>query len=156
MISFHPKPQQKPITLREALEGIHNTQKELEESCYPPHSVCYQILCKMKQWEIGSKYHPNQSLFSLKRLAWNQPSRTVLKDQGVKNKACQCCHPTEQRRLTISELKRVSSFPDDLQLVGTTAGQWARLGNSVPPKFIENIATHVYETFLLPSKKGEE
>jgi DNA (cytosine-5)-methyltransferase 1 len=109
----------------------------------------------MKQWEKGDKYHPNQSLFSLKRLAWDKPSRTVLKDQGVKNKACQCCHPTEHRRLTIPEIKRVSSFPDAYRFIGTTAEQWARIGNSVPPKFMQHIAENIYYVFLNPLDNRE-
>lgn len=40
---------------------------------------------------------------------------------------------TGQRKLTIEEVKRFCSFPDDYVLTGKFADQWARLGNSVPP-----------------------
>lgn len=39
----------------------------------------------------------------------------------------------ENRKLTIDEVKRLCSFPDDYKLPGSYDQQWARLGNSVPP-----------------------
>ena len=41
--------------------------------------------------------------------------------------------PREGERLTIAEVKRLCSFPDDFVLTGSYSQQWARLGNSVPP-----------------------
>lgn len=154
MVSFHPQAQTPPISLQQALEGVRNTPYELEQSHYPPGSVYQRLLVHMKPWENGNKYHPQQALYGLKRLAWDRPCTCVLKGEGVRSKACQCCHPTENRRLTIPELKRVSSFPDAFRLPGPTAEQWARLGNCVPPCFMEAIARHVYEMFLRPARKG--
>lgn len=37
------------------------------------------------------------------------------------------------RALTIEEVVRLCSFPDDYRLVGNRGQRWARLGNSVPP-----------------------
>ena len=47
------------------------------------------------------------------------------------------------RQLTIAELKRVCSFPDDFLIEGPIAKQWRRLGNSVPPLMARAIATAV-------------
>jgi DNA (cytosine-5)-methyltransferase 1 len=41
--------------------------------------------------------------------------------------------PMTRRRLTIPEIRRLCSFPDDYVLLGTYIQRWARLGNSVPP-----------------------
>lgn len=38
------------------------------------------------------------------------------------------------RILTIDEVKRIQSFPDDFQLHGTIEKQWRQLGNAVPPQ----------------------
>lgn len=49
----------------------------------------------------------------------------------------------DRRKLTILEVKRLCSFPDDYDLkpAGGYTHQWARLGNSVPPLMAFHIAT---------------
>jgi len=49
--------------------------------------------------------------------------------------------PPQRRRLSIAEVKRLCSFPDDFELAGGYAQQWARLGNSVPPLMMRAIAS---------------
>lgn len=46
----------------------------------------------------------------------------------------------EKRSLTIDEVKRLCSFPDDYVLLGNYNQQWARLGNSVPPLMMRAVA----------------
>jgi DNA (cytosine-5)-methyltransferase 1 len=48
--------------------------------------------------------------------------------------------PTEKRRFSIQELKRICAFPDDFILTGTYAQQWERLGRAVPPVMMMYIA----------------
>jgi len=48
-------------------------------------------------------------------------------------------HWKEQRTLSIEEIKRISSFPNDFVLSGNITKQWAIIGNSVMPKFMYNI-----------------
>lgn len=48
-----------------------------------------------------------------------------------------------RRKFTIAELKRICAFPDDFQLTGSYAQQWAQLGNSVPPLMMKAIAETV-------------
>ena len=57
-------------------------------------------------------------------------------------------HHEEPRYLTISELKRLASFPDSYIFLGKYQDQWARIGNSVPPLFMKAIASHVNENIL--------
>ncbi len=148
----HPQAQTKTITLREAVSGVACSSDLLKASYYPEHSACYQLLIKMGAGERGNQYHPRGSYFSLKRLRWDRPSRTVLHEDGG-GAACQCCHPTAPRRLTIPEVRRVQSFPDAFQFIGNVGEQWARIGNSVPPRLMQSIAEHVYQTILLPSRE---
>ena len=54
----------------------------------------------------------------------------------------------QRRKFTIAELKRICSFPDDYQMTGSYAQQWARLGNSVPPLMAAAIAESLRETLL--------
>ena len=57
-------------------------------------------------------------------------------------------HPVEHRKITINELKRLQSFPDNFILNGNYKDQWARIGNSVPPKMMYHIAKTIKEKIL--------
>ena len=56
------------------------------------------------------------------------------------------------RKLSIPELKVISSFPSDYILTGTYSKQWERIGRAVPPLMMKAIAEHVWETILKPNK----
>lgn len=51
----------------------------------------------------------------------------------------------ERRKFTIAELKRICAYPDDFQVLGKYAQQWAQFGNSVPPVMMMHIARAVAE-----------
>ena len=51
-------------------------------------------------------------------------------------------------RLSIDELKILSSFPNDFKLTGSYRKQWERIGRAVPPLMMKAIADHVYNTIL--------
>ncbi len=57
-------------------------------------------------------------------------------------------HWNEPRSLTIEELKKIQSFSDDYILIGNYRNQYERIGNSVPPLFMEAIARHIKENIL--------
>lgn len=48
-----------------------------------------------------------------------------------------------KRKLRISELRRLCSFPDDFILTGTYTQQWERLGRAVPPVMMSHIAATI-------------
>jgi DNA (cytosine-5)-methyltransferase 1 len=50
------------------------------------------------------------------------------------------------RKLSIAELRRICSYPDDFQLQGSYGQRWERLGRSVPPVMMSHIARSVVET----------
>ncbi len=51
----------------------------------------------------------------------------------------------ENRRLRVGEIKRLFTFPDEFELVGSRASIQAQLGNSVPPLLAEKVARQVIE-----------
>jgi DNA (cytosine-5)-methyltransferase 1 len=149
----HPAPHVVPTCLREALRGVENTPVDLEESRYPEASTHARLLRVMKPGDKGHQHHPNGAMFGLKRLRWDRPARAVLREDGG-GASCQNCHPDDLRRLTIPEIKRVSSFPDDFLLTGDVGTRWARIGNSVPPNFMRAIAAHIRDHIL--AQQGKE
>ena len=95
---------------------------------------------KLKQGEQSDKY------FSLQRASEASPS--ILASHGCSSLAG-VTHPTEKRKFTIAELRRICAFPDDFILCGSYAQQWERLGNSVPPVMMQAIATTVRDKILM-------
>jgi DNA (cytosine-5)-methyltransferase 1 len=136
----HPNPQTRPIPLKEVLPGINNNQ----EIIYP-EGKAKEIGKKLKPWQDGSDIVKG-SFFNLKKLDMNQPSRAITKT--IRRSQCGHLHPEENRFLTIPELKRIASYPDDYIFLGKFEEQWARIGNSVPPLFMKAIATHINENIL--------
>jgi len=56
--------------------------------------------------------------------------------------------PLERRKLTIAELRRICSFPDDYVLTGSYTEQWARCGDAVPPVMMSHIAATVRDSIF--------
>ena len=52
-------------------------------------------------------------------------------------------HWKEKRSMTIEEIKRLGSFPDKFTMTGNYTEQYKRIGNSVPPLFMREIAKHI-------------
>ena len=57
-------------------------------------------------------------------------------------------HPDCERYLTIAEMKRIASFPDDYQFHGDRKDRVSRIGNSVPPNLMRAIAEHIRTEIL--------
>lgn len=149
----HPKPFSYRYTLRDAfggadeIAGDHQTLK--------PGTKLHRLW----QWSIENKkpvfddahfaLYGKRSMFNQRRTDFDQPAPTIL--QGS-----QCIyHPTLPRTLTIPELKRISSFPDDFRLTGGFAAQWERIGRAVPPVMMSHVAACLRDLILLPNLRRE-
>ena len=87
--------------------------------------------------------------FTLLRLKWHAPSPTILKTVSVSPTfGGGLVMPNEDRYISISELKRLGSFPEEFKLEGTFEERRARIGNSVPPLLMRAIAQHIKTEIL--------
>lgn len=106
-----------------------------------------------REWDrMGKPGTQSDKYFSLMRPALDKPCPTVTTPPAGSVHAATVCHPTERRKFTIAELKRICAFPDDFELKGTYAQQWERLGNSVPPLMMKAIAEAVRDNILQPTR----
>lgn len=80
-----------------------------------------------------------------KLLAWDRVSCTLTKSEIA---TTGIIHPGRERYVSISEAKRIGSFPDKYMMIGKRKDKWARIGNSVPPLFMRAIACHIKQTIL--------
>jgi len=129
-----PKPNKICIIVKEALKDIENKEWELNWVNHIKKSVIYPRICKMKFGESYQKYSPNGSGFTLSRNYLNKPSVTITKTVNHSASSDGTLHPIENRKHTITEIKRLCSYPDKFRFVGNFTEQWARIGNSVMPK----------------------
>lgn len=102
---------------------------------------------------------------SQRRLAADEPSVTITADEGAAvppihyggPKNHQPSEPESHdehdhwdgaRRLTVRECARLQSFPDWFVFTGTKTGQYAQVGNAVPPRLQYHIARHLRNEVL--------
>ena len=133
----HPGAKGQPVTVREAIghlpqgkQGNHKLQ--VIAAWYK--SKPGQSLRKAVRY-VGS--------FQLCRLDPCRPSMTSIK-------AHRHWHYAIPRQLTNTEGALLSSFPERYRWYGTKYEVQKRIGNSVPPRFMECIARYINETILHP------
>lgn len=100
----------------------------------------------------GGKYGAqSERFFQLRKPHPADPSFAITADGG-KPGVAGVVHPTERRKFSIAELRRICGAPDDVVLTGTYAQQWERLGNSVPPVMMFHVAEALRDRVLLPAR----
>ena len=100
-------------------------------------------------------WNPKASCFNMIRPAPHLPCPT-LTQQGQKRGLSGVFHYAENRKLTIKELKRIMSLPEDYQLTGTFDQQAERVGRMVAPKMMAALATSIYENVLKPYNEATQ
>jgi DNA (cytosine-5)-methyltransferase 1 len=99
-----------------------------------------------KEWDMLGPGEASTKYFNLVKPDTEKPCPTVTAIQGVGTASV--VHPTEKRKFTIAELKRICAFPDDFILTGSYGQQWERLGRAVPPVMMYHIASTVRDQIL--------
>ena len=153
----HPKPSLPIYTVGDALENIEQDEEQrvwlLREWANTTTGRDAQKMPKDPDKVIyWASFSGTNSKFNLIRASLKQPSNTILQTCSIG--AAMPMHPLEDRTYTISELKRITSIPDDFILTGTYEQQWERLGRMVPPVMMSKIAKTIQTEVL--DKIGEE
>lgn len=136
----HPKAQTQIITVSEAITGVSINQMDLCECQLT--DLYTQYWHQTKQGQTIGKLNQNIKLHLYK------PSKTLQKSEGNGG----VYHPLECRSMTRTELMRLGSFPDSFQFSGSRRNVVSRIGNSVPPRFMQAIAEHIRDTILFKAR----
>lgn len=143
-IEFPPKELGNYISVKEALSKYPKLESG-EESSIPNHiamSHSEQMLNKMSyvsdggdRNEIPIKIRPTSGdVRKYIKYASDKPSVCVTGDMR------KIFHYEQNRALTVRELAKLQSFPDDFVFKGNRISQQQQVGNSVPPQMAEAIA----------------
>ena len=97
-----------------------------------------KIYPQIKQGKSGI----NGKYYNTRRLDWNKPSPTICKSVSWAGFS-QTIHPDKNRDITIDEMKRLCSFPDNYILIGNYSEKVNRLGNAVMPNMMKAIAENI-------------
>ena len=157
--SIFPSESKDVIPLSQALEGLEYDNEEIK--------ILTEKFTKTAYWKnTGSKmpsnpdkvltgmdYHPKGHHFNLKRVSLKVPAPT-LTAMGSNDTTAGAFHWSEPRKLTIGELKRIQSLPDDFKLTGKWNQKSERIGRMVPPLLLKTIADSVYEKVIKVYKNG--
>lgn len=139
---IHPKPETKPITVKQALKNIQPI-----EILYPKNKFVKQTLPKVKPGEKLSKYHKKGSYFNYTKINPNKPCPTIIKISWN--------HIYINNRILMpNELQILQGFPETYKFKGTYDQQCQRIGNSVPPGLSKAISTQLYNTILKEYNKN--
>ena len=157
--SLFPNENKDVVPLGQALEGLEYDDEEVK--------ILTEKFSKTAYWrDTGSKmpdnpdkvltgmdYHPKGHHFNLKRVSLKVPAPT-LTAMGSTDTTAGAFHWSEPRKLTIGELKRIQSLPDDFKLTGKWNQKSERIGRMVPPLLLKAIADSVYEKVIKEYKNG--
>ena len=146
-ILFPKKEIDKYLTVKEALSSYPKLESG-QESKIPNHiamSHSEQMLHKMSfvsdggdRNEIPEQIRPKSGdVRKYIKYSSDKPSVTVTGDMR------KIFHYEQNRALTVRELAKLQSFPDDFEFKGTKISQQQQVGNSVPPKMAEAIANAI-------------
>ena len=159
MYQLYPEPNKEQTTLGEAINDIVNEDKEevnyLLEKIGPDKAVGKTLMKMPKDPDkvlTGMDYHEKGHHFNLKRSSLRKPCPTITAMGNLAGVAG-TCHPIEDRKFTIKELKRIMSLPEDFKLTGKHKQQSERIGRMVPPLMMKALAESVYNKVLKPYKE---
>ena len=148
-----PEPDKEVIPVKDVMVGLVNDPEEVKYLIDKWKKTAYwkQTGSKMsinpKKVLTGMDYHPKGHHFNLKRVSQYQPCPTITA-MGSAETTAGAFHWIEPRKLTLGELKRIMSLPDDFKLTGKWNQRAERCGRMVPARMMERIASSIYEKVL--------
>jgi len=125
--------------------GRAHTTSELTLAVEPEADLASYAIGR--EWDRLGPGEQSERYFQLMRAEPSAPSPTVTQRGGDAGVAS-VTHPTERRKFSIAELRRICGFPDDFVLTGTYAQQWERLGRAVPPPMYAAVAATIRDEIL--------
>ena len=137
------------VTMREALKNV--PEPTPDEVCNAPYSSRYMSRNRKRGWDDVSYTVPAMA----KQVTLWPGSPDMVKIDKDLWAFGQC---GETRRLSWREAAAIQTFPEDLDFCGDLTSKYKQIGNAVPVKLAEIVATHLYGvlTNAIDNRNGEK
>lgn len=146
----HPAPFAETIPLQAALDLAATVDEISDDLTLDPESGADISLARFAVGKEARRLSPGESsdrYFNLVRPHAGLPIPTVTATGGSVG-AASVIHPNGTRKLTLREARAACGFPLDYELEGAHEQRYERLGRSVPPLMMKQIAKTVREEIL--------
>ena len=157
--SIFPTESKSTVVLKDALNNLKYDDEEVKTLTDKFTNTAYwkdtgsKMPLNPDKVLTGCDFHPKGHHFNLKRVSLEKPAPT-LTAMGSNDTTAGAFHWNEPRKLTIGELKRIQSLPDDFILTGKWNQQSERIGRMVPPLLLKSVADSVYENVIKEYKNA--
>ena len=140
-----PREKNYTVSLKEAFHNVPESpfqeypeKKKKVLALVPEGGYWRDLPVEVQKEYMGASYHHTGGKTGMaRRLAWDEPSLTIVCSPAQKQ--TERCHPEETRPLSIRESARIQTFPDDWEFHGSMASQYKQIGNAVPV----NLGYHI-------------
>ena len=130
-----PHPRNVKVTLKEALANV--PEPKPDEVCNAPYSSRYMSRNRKRGWDDVSYTVP---AMAKQVTLWPGSPDMVKIDKDL----WEFGNGGETRRLSWREAAAIQTFPPSLEFQGNLTSVYKQIGNAVPVKLAEIIATHLY------------
>lgn len=131
----YPPPRKCVVTMRDALAGL--PPADPSEVCSAPYSSRYMSRNRKRGWDEVAYTVP---AMAKQVTLWPGSPDMVKKDKDLWEFGSE----GETRRLSWREAAAIQTFPKDLEFQGDLTSIYKQIGNAVPVKLAEIVATHLY------------
>mgnify|MGYP001080124786 CR=1 FL=1 len=140
--NYHPSPLLKPSSYITTKEAIQDLIELKDDAAFNHIRTKHSDAMKERLAAVpeGKSLYDNYS-DSWKKCPWNEASCTIKENHGGVN-----IHPIEPRVITVREMARLQSFPDDFIFKGAKGKQMVQIGNAVPPLLAKAIGLAIKKT----------
>ena len=148
--SLFPEESSTKTTFAEAIEGVVNDDEEIKmiTEKWTASNLYKTTASKMPDDPdkvlSGMDFHPKGHAFNMKRASMRMPSPTLTAMGCANITFGGIIHPLVNRKLTLPELIRLQSLPDDFKLTGEWKQKAERIGRMVPPLMMKDVADSIY------------
>jgi DNA (cytosine-5)-methyltransferase 1 len=148
-----PRPATRPVSVREGLADLDDPGEYLV-----PAGKGARVAAIVEPGKSGSealaKRGGKAKHFSCKRLGWDRPSNTLVREIRP-DTGSGFLHPSESRFLGINELARIQSFPGEWDWCGLDYEQTHHLiGNSVAPLVARAVGAALLPLLSAPKARS--
>lgn len=143
----YPLPRPYRVTMREALKNIPEPLPE--EICDAPYSSRYMSRNRKRGWDDISYTIPAMA----KQVTLHPDSPDMVK---LDTDSWKFGDAGKTRRFSWREAAAIQTFPAAIEFHGNLTSKYKQIGNAVPVKLAEIIATHLYGVLTNALNNGKE